>query len=63
MGFHGLLRPDFVAMPLVARDKWEAIRVLAARLVEGGAIPPDQFEDGHRALVRREKEQNGRANL
>jgi len=56
MGFCELLEPGAIALPLEARDKWEAIRRLTALLVETGRVGGERFEEVLQALIKREKE-------
>lgn len=50
-----LLRPELVALPLRAGDKWDAIRQLAAVGAASGAIPATLLEGVEQALVTRER--------
>ena len=50
-----LLAPELVVHPLVATDKWAAIRQLAEVAVRAGALDQGAFDAVHAALVAREK--------
>lgn len=50
-----LLNERVVILPLEAADKWDAIRLLAERAVEAGAIAAERLDSVHQALVTRER--------
>lgn len=50
-----LLAPKLVVHPLVAADKWDAIRQLLQAAVDAGSVREDSFDAVHEALVQRER--------
>ena len=50
-----LLTPSQILLPLVAEDKWQAIRLLAGGMVQAGVLPQSQLAAVEAALVVREE--------